>query len=119
MSTTVGLILITTAYCRIYLVVRYHQNQIHGQNQIKNDQAMPAAREKKSALNAFYVYIVSLVCFTPNLFAGILLEVDNFQHAYFVSIQWFCIFSFDEFIFKPTCLLLAISGDSRFALLRK
>ena len=67
----VGLILITIAYCCIYLVVRYHQNQIHGQNRIQNDQAMQAAREKKSALNAFYVYIVSLVCFTPNLFAGI------------------------------------------------
>ena len=73
----VGLILITVAYFRIYLAVRYHQNQIHGQNQIRNGQAMQAAREKKSALNAFYVYIVSLVCFTPNLIAGILLVVDN------------------------------------------
>ena len=74
---TVGLILLTIAYFRIYLVVRYHQNQIHGQNQIQNGQAMQAARVKRSALNALYVYIVSLVCFTPNLFAGILLEVDN------------------------------------------
>ena len=74
---TVGLILLTIAYFRIYLVVRYHQNQIHGQNQIQNDQAMQAAREKKSALNAFYVYIVSLVCFTPNLITGILLVVDS------------------------------------------
>lgn len=74
---TVGLVLITVAYFRIYQVVRYHQNQIHGQNQIQNGQAMQAARVKKSALNAFYVYIVSLVCFTPNLLAGILLEVDN------------------------------------------
>ena len=32
---TVGLILLTIAYFRIYLVVRYHQNQIHGQNQIQ------------------------------------------------------------------------------------
>ena len=70
-------LLITVAYFRIYLVVRYHQNQIHGQTQIQNDQAMQAARVKKSALNAFYVYIVSLVCFTPNLLAGILLVVDN------------------------------------------
>ena len=77
MSTTVGLILITTAYCRIYLMVHYHQNQIHGQNQIQSDQVMQAVREKKSALNAFYIYIVSHVCFTPNLFAGILLEAGN------------------------------------------
>ena len=74
---TIGLILITIAYFRIYLVVRYHQNQIHGHNQIQNGQAMQAARVKKSALNAFYVYIVSLVCFMPNLLAGILLVVDN------------------------------------------
>ena len=75
---TVGLILITVAYFRIYQVVRYHQNQIHGHNQIQNAaQAMQAARVMKSALNAFYVYIVSLVCFTPNLLAGILLVIDN------------------------------------------
>ncbi|XP_020611691.1 adenosine receptor A3-like [Orbicella faveolata] len=74
---TVGLILITVAYFRIYQVVRYHQNQIHGHNQIQNDQSTQAARIMKSALNAFYVYIVSLVCFTPNLLAGILLVVDN------------------------------------------
>ena len=82
---TVGLILLTIAYFRIYLVVRYHQNQIHGQNQIQNDQAMQAAREKKSALNAFYVYIVSLVCFTPNLITGILLVVDNSRLATLVA----------------------------------
>ena len=82
---TVGLILLAIAYFRIYLVVRYHQNQIHGQNQIQNDQAMQAAREKKSALNAFYVYIVSLVCFTPNLITGILLVVDNSRLATLVA----------------------------------
>lgn len=74
---TVGLGLITIAYLRIYKVVRYHQNQIHGQNQIQNGQVMHTARVKKSALNAFYVYIISLVCFTPNLIAGILLEINN------------------------------------------
>ena len=34
-------------------------------------------KEKKSAMNAFYVYIVSLVCFTPHLIAGKPLVVDN------------------------------------------
>ena len=74
---TIGLILITIAYFRIFQVVRYHQNQIHDQNKIQNGQAMQAARVKKSALNAFYVYIVSLVCFMPSALAGILLVVDN------------------------------------------
>jgi len=38
---------------------------------------MEGTRVKMSALNAFYVYIGCLVCFTPNLLAGILLVVDN------------------------------------------
>ena len=75
---SVGLLVITVAYFCIYKVVRYHQNQIHCKNQIQNGQVLHAARIKKSALSAFYVYInTSLVCFTPNLIAGFLLEVDN------------------------------------------
>ena len=74
---SVGLFLITVAYFCIYEVVRYHQNEIHGQNQIQNGQALQASRVKKSALNTFYIYIISLACFTPNLIAGILQEVDN------------------------------------------
>jgi len=105
---TVGLILITIAYFRIYQVVHYHQNEIHTLNQIQNGQAMQAARAKKSALNALYVYIVFLVCFTPNLFAGILLEVDNSRLptlvAYSVS-PYLVLLN----LLKSSCVLLAIS----------
>ena len=71
--------MITLAYLRIYRVVPHHQNQIHSQSQIQNDQAMKAAREKKSALNAFYVYIISLSCYLPSTFSVILLEVNRSQ----------------------------------------
>lgn len=67
-----GLLVISVAYFRIYKVVRYHQNQIQCQlSQIHNDGAMEAARVKKSSLNAFFVYVISLACYLPSLVAGI------------------------------------------------
>lgn len=93
----VGLVVITVAYIRIYKIVRYHQNQIQTQCQIENSVAMEAARVKKSALNSFYVYVILLVCYLPNLLASILLEVDNLRMstlvAYFVSIFLLCLSS--------------------------
>ena len=76
---TVGLIVITVAYCRIYKVVRYHQNQIQSQLQIQNGQAMNVLREKKSALNAFFVYFLCLLCYIPSLFCSIPLIIDSLQ----------------------------------------
>ena len=81
----VGLLLITVAYFRIYKVVRYHQNQINGQNQIQDGQALHSVRVKKSALNTFYVYIICFFCFTPNLITGILLEASNSQTSTLVA----------------------------------
>ena len=92
---TVGLILVTIAYFRIYQVVRYHQNEIHTQNQIQNGQAMQAARVKKSALNAFYVYIVFLVCYAKFICwysAG----GRQFTLTHISSIRRFSIFSFTK-----------------------
>ena len=104
---TVGLILVTIAYFRIYPVVRYHQNEIHTQNQIQNGQAMQAARVKKSALN--HSMSISFSSFaTPNLFAGILLEVDNTRLptlvAYGVS-PYLVLLN----LLESSCVLLAIS----------
>ena len=72
---SVGLLILTVVYFRIYKVARYHQNQI--QCQLQNDEVIEVARVKKSALNAFCVYIVSLLCYVPNLLASILLEIFN------------------------------------------
>ena len=62
-----GLFLTTVAYLRIYKVVRHHQNQIHHQLQLPDAQAPELLREKKSAFNSLFVYVVFLVCFLPHL----------------------------------------------------
>lgn len=71
------LILLTLAYIRIYKVARYHQNQILDQCQFQNIQIVETFRVRKSTLNAFYIYIIALACYLPNVLASILLEVDN------------------------------------------
>ena len=76
-SVSVGLLILTVVYFRIYKVARYHQNQIQCQNQFQNDEVIEVARVRKSALNAFYVYIISLLCYVPNVLASILLEFCN------------------------------------------
>ncbi|XP_078351942.1 adrenocorticotropic hormone receptor-like [Oculina patagonica] len=86
-----GLLVITVVYVRIYKVVRYHRNQIQNQCHIQNNETIEAAREKKSALNAFYVYIITLTCYLPNLVASILLEVDNTRMSTLVA-YYFSIF---------------------------
>ena len=60
--------LTTTAvlYCKIYLVVRQHVNQIHAmqiQHDAQNCEMANAARLRKSAFGTFYVYLVFLVCY--------------------------------------------------------
>ena len=72
-NTTIGSVCLTTTgliYCKIYSIVRHHTNQIHalqlqpvGQNQ--NGELANAARQKKTALATFYVYVVFVVCFLP------------------------------------------------------
>ena len=81
----VGLLVTTVAYIRIYKVVRYHQNQIQSQCQLQNDQAMEVLRQKKSAINALFVYIVFLACFLPNLCCIILLRVDSLRLSFLAA----------------------------------
>ena len=64
--------LITTAviYCKIYLAVRHHSNQIHAlqiRQEAQNGEIGNAARLRKSAVATFYVYLVFLVCYLPRL----------------------------------------------------
>ena len=90
---SVGFTVITVVYLRIYKVVRHHQNQILSQHQIQHDRAVKAAKEKKSALNAFLVYIISFGCYLPSLFSAILLDV-NHTHVTYVSVAFSSIFLF-------------------------
>ena len=82
----VGIILIpvssvcylTTAffYFKIYLAVRHHSNQIHvlqAQLAQNNEGDMTnAARERKTAVGTFYVYLVFLICYLPSTYLWII-----------------------------------------------
>ena len=72
----VGILLTKVAYIYIYRAVRYHQNQIHIQLQQQNVQAMELLREKKSAFNALYFYVICRMLSPPFQFWNI---VDNRQ----------------------------------------
>ena len=81
----VGLPLISVAYIRIYKVVKYHRNQIHSQLQVPNTQATNLVREKKSALNAVYVYVVFLACYLPLLCCYIGLLSNRFRMSFLAA----------------------------------
>ena len=80
----VGLLLTTLAYINIYRVVRHHQNQINNQLQQQNAQAMELLREKNSAINAVYFYVIFVACYLPNFCSSILLMPDIAQTS-----SWF------------------------------
>ncbi|CAH3037340.1 unnamed protein product [Porites lobata] len=68
-----GVCYLTTAlfYFKIYSAVRYHRNQI----QVLEEQLAQnnggdmenAARERKAAVGTFYVFLVFLICYLPNI----------------------------------------------------
>ena len=66
---TLSLVLTAFFNYKIYLAVRRHKNQIQVlqvQQVTQNDEAMVnAARQMKSAVGTFYVYLVFLVCYLP------------------------------------------------------
>ena len=88
--SVIGYVLTTLAYVRIYKVVKYHQNQIYGQNQLQNAQAREAHKQRKSAYNSLFVSVVFLACYLPLLPTRILYLTNtseiSFLEAYFSSI---------------------------------
>ena len=55
-------------YCKIYAAVTHHTNQIHAlqvQQVAQNEDMANAARQRKTALATFYVYVVFLACYLP------------------------------------------------------
>ena len=68
---TVCLISTSFFYCKIYLAVRRHRNQIHilqvqaAQNDEMMANTLNPARQIKSAVGTFYVYLVFLGCYLP------------------------------------------------------
>ena len=83
----VGLFITTVAYINIYKTVRYHQNQIQSLFQMQNDQAVELLRQKKSTINALFVYIVFLACYGPHLCCTILLLVDGLRPSFLAAYQ--------------------------------
>ena len=81
-----GISVTTAAYFKIYRIARYHQNKIHCQRQVAIDvETLNTARVKRSAYNAFFVYAVFLVCYLPNVFCGILLNVFTSSIAFIIA----------------------------------
>ena len=76
-------VLTTLAYVRIYKVVKYHQNQIHSQNQLQNAQTREVLRQTKAACNALFVYFVFLVCYLPFL-PSVTLHLTNTSEISFL-----------------------------------
>ena len=81
----VGYVLTTVAYVRIYKVVKYHQNQIYSQNQLQNAQTREALRQRKSAYNALFVYLVFLVCYLPFVPTTILYLTNTFDISFLAA----------------------------------
>ena len=84
----IGLLVATVAYTRIYKAARYHQNQIHSQSHGMNYQrAKEVLREKKSAINCLFVYVIFLACYFPHLCCAcsIIFIVDNLRVSFLVA----------------------------------
>lgn len=81
----VGIPFTTVAYILIYKVVRHHQNQIRSHLQLQNVQTMELVREKKSALNALFVYVVFIVCYLPYLCCEILLITNSSRISFWAA----------------------------------
>ena len=81
----VGYVLTTVPYVRIYKVVKYHQNQIYGQNHLQNAKTREALRQRKSAYNALFVYFVFLVCYLPYLPSVILYSTNTSEISFLIA----------------------------------
>lgn len=64
---------------KIYLTSRRHRIQIQAQIQqvVENDDMITNARLKKSAQTSFWIYLIFWVCFLPNVFISIALNVAS------------------------------------------
>ena len=63
------LLTVALLYCKIYLAVQHHANQIHSQQvqqEAQNVEMANAARQRKSAIGTFYVYLVFFICYLPH-----------------------------------------------------
>ena len=82
-SISIGFLVCTVCFIKIYRIVRQHQLQIHIQQQaVENNQHM--LRSTKSAKNTFIYYIVMILCYTPLFSVFLMSGISRLDH----SIQW-------------------------------
>ena len=85
---SVGTLVTTVAYIRIYRIVKYHQNQIHSQHiqaHLANPQPILLHREKKCAFNALFVYAAFLVCYLPNVCNAMFFMTNSWHNSFFLA----------------------------------
>ena len=71
-------------YCKIYLAVRHHTNQIHAlqvQQGARNGEMTNVVRLRKCALATFYVYLVFLVCYLPKYCLYMAVVISGYSTA--------------------------------------
>ena len=68
----------TYFYCKIYLAVRRHTNQIQALQVADNSDVLSnASRQKKSAVAIFYVYLVFWACYLPDISLTVAINVTT------------------------------------------
>ena len=75
------LVAIATIYVKLYLVLKYHIMQVHALNiQLDSQDAVATedtARQKKSAVVIFYLYLTLLICYLPNTFIALMFALSS------------------------------------------
>ena len=94
---TVCLIFTTMVYCKIFVVLRRHKNQIRAlqlQRGAQNGEMRNFASLSKSAVSVFYVYVVFMACYLPrggSLIGTVILE-QNTAIKGFLLCSWTLVF---------------------------
>ena len=83
---SLGFMLMTVACYRVYMVTRYHQNQIRIQLQQQNVQAATVLlRERKSSLNVLHIYIAFVVTYLPRFFSVLIRKLNPSNDSAWVA----------------------------------
>lgn len=101
LAVVMGLCFICTAiiYCKIYITVRRHTSQINvlqvPQQQTRNGELANEARQRKSAVGTFFIYLVFLICYLPEycrLLLTLFLNVGTIPMLTFYYFSWTLLF---------------------------
>ena len=75
------LVAIAIIYVKLYLVLKHHIMQVHALHINLDSQDAVAiedtARQKKSAVVIFYLYLTLLICYLPNTFIALMLALSS------------------------------------------